>query len=165
MNKRLDNLHPYPFERLNDLLADVSPSSNHSFIPLSLGEPKHAAADFLIDLLTDDQIIKNGVGTYPPTRGTDELRTAIADFINRRFNLTEHPLDPESHVLPVSGTREALFSFAQAVLDDRDDSVTLMPNPFYQIYEGAALLAGSQPESRPSKSGRNPARMLPFEPA
>ncbi|HIG41633.1 MAG: succinyldiaminopimelate transaminase [bacterium] len=149
MNNRLDTLHLYPFERLNELLAGVTPSSNHSFIPLSLGEPKHDTADFLIDLLTDEQIIKNGVGTYPPTRGTQELRTAIADFINQRFNLTEHPLDPESHVLPVNGTREALFSFAQAVLDDRDDSVTLMPNPFYQIYEGAALLAGSQPEYIP----------------
>lgn len=144
MNRRLDALHPYPFERLTALLEDVQVEMNAPPIAWSVGEPKHDTAQFLVDALRDENNIRQGLGTYPPTRGLPELRGAIADFLVRRFALTDRP-DPESQVLPVNGTREALFAFAQAVIDSDDHSKTLMPNPFYQIYEGAALLAGSEP--------------------
>ncbi len=145
MNRHLDELFPYPFERQNALLADITPETNEPFIALSLGEPKHDAADFIIDLMTDKALIRRGLGTYPPTKGLIELRSSIANFIERRYHLGDDGLDPDAHVLPVSGTREALFAFAQAVIDPANPGLTLMPNPFYQIYEGAALLAGSKP--------------------
>lgn len=145
MNRRLDRLQPYPFERLNALLEGVTPNGALTHIPLSLGEPKHAAADFLIETYRDIATIERGLATYPPTKGLPELRSAIADFLNRRFKLGAAPIDPETQVLPVGGTREALFAIAQSVIDPDSDSTTLMPNPFYQIYEGAALLAGSRP--------------------
>lgn len=148
MNHRLDGLHPYPFERLNALLSDITPASNYPFIPLSLGEPKHPAPDFLMDIYADREFLKAGVGNYPPTKGSPEIRQAIATFVNRRFKLTQAPINAETQVLPVTGTREALFAFAQAVIDSDGSGgapLTLMPNPFYQIYEGAAILAGSKP--------------------
>jgi N-succinyldiaminopimelate aminotransferase len=144
MNGNLDRLHPYPFEKLNALLADVESTSNLAPIAWSVGEPKHAAPAALIEALADPELIRRGFGTYPPTKGLPELRAAISRFLQRRFRLNSD-IDPDSQVLPVTGTREALFSFAQAVLDAAEDSLTLMPNPFYQIYEGAALLAGSEP--------------------
>ena len=145
MNRKLDLLQPYPFEQLNDLLKDVRPTGAFDFIPLSLGEPKHEVADFLIALYSNPETLRTAVGAYPPTIGTPELRCAIANFVNKRFHLESDPIDAEHQVLPVNGTREALFAFAQAVIDSTDDAVTLMPNPFYQIYEGAAVLAGSNP--------------------
>ena len=145
MNRRQDLLKPYPFEQLNSLLAGIKPSSEHDFIALSLGEPKHPAPRFLIEKYLEQEGVIRGLATYPPTRGIPELRTAIADFVNRRFNLATNPIDPETQVLPVTGSREALFAFAQTVIDSRIESYTLLPNPFYQIYEGAALLAGSTP--------------------
>ena len=144
MNNNLEKLYPYPFQRFNQLLDGVTSETNLSQIAWSMGEPKHAAPDFLVNALTDTALIRAGFGTYPPTKGTPALRTAIANFINRRFGL-EPALDPDLNVLPVTGTREALFAFAQAVIEPQSDSVTVMPNPFYQIYEGAALLAGSKP--------------------
>ncbi len=144
MNNNLEKLYPYPFQRFNQLLDGVTSETNLSQIAWSMGEPKHAAPDFLVNALTDTALIREGFGTYPPTKGTPALRTAIANFINRRFGL-EPALDPDLNVLPVTGTREALFAFAQAVIEPQSDSVTVMPNPFYQIYEGAALLAGSKP--------------------
>ena len=149
MNPKLDLLHAYPFEQLNRLLETVTPSTEHKFIPLSLGEPKHAAPDFLIDLFTDESFIRKGIGSYPPTKGLIELRQSIAGFINRRFLAEKCTINPETQILPVSGSREALFSFAQAIIDvdnisQNEDAITLIPNPFYQIYEGAALLAGSK---------------------
>ena len=155
MNKRLDLLHPYPFERLNELLRGVSPASNYNFIPLSMGEPQHKTPDFLIDFFCDEKTVRDGLGAYPPTRGIPELRSAIADFINQRFQLTSNPINAENQVLPVSGTREALFSIAQTIIDPGKESTTLLPNPFYQIYEGAALLAGSQPEYVPCTQKTN----------
>lgn len=149
MNRRLDQLHRYPFERLNDLLEDIKPVTESGFITLSLGEPKHEMPAFLLELFANQALIKNGMGAYPPTKGTDALRSAIAAFINRRYHLESAPIDAENQVLPVNGTREALFSFAQTIIDAADDAVTLIPNPFYQIYEGAAILAGSQPEYVP----------------
>ncbi len=143
MNPRLNALNPYPFQRLNALLGEIQPAIE-PVIAWSMGEPKHETAAFLIEALTNPVNIQQGLGTYPPTKGLPALRDAIADFVTQRFQLKDRP-DPESQVLPVNGTREALFAFAQAVIDGSADTVTLMPNPFYQIYEGAALLAGSQP--------------------
>jgi len=144
MNHYLDTLHPYPFERFNKLLEGVASEIDLPLIAWSMGEPKHLAPDFIVEALTNEEVIRRGFGTYPPTRGLPELRRAIADFVDRRFRL-QQPLDPETQVLPVNGTREALFSFAQTVISPADPGLTMMPNPFYQIYEGAALLAGSQP--------------------
>ena len=144
MNPGLEHLYPYPFERLNALLDGVAPA-NDPFISLALGEPKHAAAPFLLAAATDPEAVARGLATYPPTAGLPSLRTAIADFIGRRFGA---PIDPDSEVLPVNGTREALFAVAQAI-NPGTGSLTLMPNPFYQIYEGAAILSGSEPRYLP----------------
>ena len=142
MNNHLEQLEPYPFERMAELLHEIQPRPGLSPVAWSLGEPKHPAPDFLIDLSRNERKLRRGLGTYPPTKGLPELRRAIATFINARYRLSR-PLDPDREVLPVNGTREALFAFAQAVLEP--GSLTLMPNPFYQIYEGAAILAGSKP--------------------
>ncbi len=142
MNPRLDQLEPYPFERLNALLAGLTPDPAKERVPLSLGEPKHSAPEFVVAALTDEAEIRRGLATYPPTKGSDELRTAIADWNQRRYGVA---LDPGSQVLPVAGTREALFAFGQATLSGRRGARVLMPNPFYQIYEGAALLGGATP--------------------
>ena len=142
MNPNLDRLKPYPFERLNALLEGLSPNPSRQPVALSLGEPKHDAPHFVVAALADDDAIKRGLATYPPTRGSDGLRAAISRWIKRRYG-TE--LDLAAEVLPVNGTREALFSFGQAVLSGRPGATVLMPNPFYQIYEGAALMRGATP--------------------
>lgn len=142
MNPRLDDLQPYPFERLNALVGDLEPNPKRSRVSLSIGEPKHAAPDFVVHALTETSSVRDSLATYPPTRGSLELRSAIARWIARRFGAV---LDPEREVLPVNGTREALFSFGQAVLSGRPGGRVLMPNPFYQIYEGSALLRGARP--------------------
>ena len=142
MNPHLDGLQPYPFERLNALIDDLEPNPDHSRVSLSIGEPKHAAPDFVVRTLTEPSRVRGSLAMYPPTRGSLELRAAIAGWIARRFGAV---LDPERQVLPVNGTREALFSFGQAVLSGGSGGRVLMPNPFYQIYEGAALLRGAQP--------------------
>jgi N-succinyldiaminopimelate aminotransferase len=145
MNPRIEQLQAYPFERLNALKAGVEPDSSRPHIALSIGEPKHPAPRFVVDALRDERLLAAGLTGYPPTRGSDALRAAIAGWVTRRFRLTPGTLSAERHVLPVNGTREALFSFAQAVLSGRPGSTVVMPNPFYQIYEGAALLAGARP--------------------
>ena len=132
MNHFLTTLKPYPFERLNRLLADVVPADKPP-VPLSLGEPKHPAPDFLIDMLADHAFLRTGVGTYPPTKGLPELRQAISSFAGRRYGLAHAP-DPDTQVLPVNGTREALFAFAQVVIDNTSPSLTLIPNPFCLLY-------------------------------
>ena len=144
MNHRLETLFPYPFQRLAGLMENVIPETNAPLIAWSLGEPKHPAPEFLIRLMQDEALLKSGFGTYPPTKGSPELRDAIAGFIKRRYNLAV-PLDPDTQILPANGTREALFAFAQAVIDPANPGLCVLPNPFYQIYEGAALLAGSKP--------------------
>ena len=144
MNKRLDQLYPYPFEKLNVLLDDIVPPDGIELVSLSLGEPKHRAPEFIINRFSDRETIARGFGTYPPTKGLPTLRQAIAEFVNKRFNLTRR-VNPDTEVLPVNGTREGLFAIAQTVIDGTKHSVTLIPNPFYQIYEGAAILAGSTP--------------------
>ncbi|HFQ13352.1 MAG TPA: succinyldiaminopimelate transaminase [Gammaproteobacteria bacterium] len=143
MNPDLDKLQPYPFERLAALKAGVTPPAELAHIALSIGEPRHAPPAFVADIL-EKQFER--YANYPLTRGMLELRRAIAGWLQRRFGLPEGSVDAETMVLPVNGTREALFAFAQAVVDrSRAGARVLMPNPFYQIYEGAALLAGAQP--------------------
>lgn len=147
MNSFLDQLHPYPFEKLSQLKSCVEAPTNKKHIALSIGEPKHAPPEFVLNTLQ-----KNlpKVSAYPTTKGLPELREAICSWANIRFKLSANSqhqgLDPETNVLPVNGTREALFAFAQATIDTTQKSPKiLMPNPFYQIYEGAAILAGASP--------------------
>ena len=144
MNARLAELQPYPFQRLTALIEGIEPPKDKPPIRLSIGEPQHAAPTLVLDSLAKNL---NGVSTYPATKGSVALRQSIARWANRRFQLEQHPLDPEQNVLPVAGTREALFAIAQTVIAPRGDTppVVMMPNPFYQIYEGAALLAGARP--------------------
>lgn len=142
MNPDISKLHPYPFERLNALTADLTPPADLRPIALSIGEPRHAAPTFIAEELASQLHL---LSRYPTTKGTPELRHAIAAWLTRRFGLEEDRLDPNTHVLPVNGTREALFAFAQAMIDRSSNPLVLMPNPFYQIYEGAALLAGAEP--------------------
>jgi N-succinyldiaminopimelate aminotransferase len=141
MNPLLAKLQPYPFERLRALLSDVTPNPALAAIDLSIGEPKHPTASFIRDALAASL---DGLATYPATAGTPELRAAIAGWLVRRHGLPG--IDPATQVLPVNGSREALFAFAQAVVDPRGGrALVVCPNPFYQIYEGAALLAGATP--------------------
>lgn len=155
MNPRLDRLQPYPFEKLGSLLADAGPPPGLAPIRLSIGEPKHPTPAFIAETLASHL---DGLANYPATRGTPMLREAIAAWLTRRFRLPADALDAERHVLPVNGTREALFAFAQAVVDPTPEALVLLPNPFYQIYEGAALLAGATPEYLPctAETGHQP---------
>ena len=141
MHPDLDRLHPYPFEKLAALKAGAVPPARLDHIALSIGEPKHPTPGFITEEVLSHL---HGLSSYPTTRGTTALRRAAADWAGKRFNLSTG-LDPDRQVLPVNGTREALFAFAQAVIDPTTDAVVVMPNPFYQIYEGAALLAGATP--------------------
>ncbi len=141
VNPNLDLLHPYPFQKLRDLFRGVTPNPDYSPINLSIGEPKHATPDFIRRALAENL---DGLANYPTTQGSDALRQAIGAWIERRYGIP--PLDPNTQILPVNGSREALFAFAQAVIDtSKPDPVIICPNPFYQIYEGAALLAGAAP--------------------
>lgn len=141
MNPNLDLLHRYPFERLNELKAGITPPEHLKPISLSIGEPKHQSPAFVKQALIDNI---DQVGVYPATRGGQPLREAIAQWLQQRFNLPSQSIDADQHVLPVTGTREALFAFTQAVIDPRTKPLVVTPNPFYQIYEGAALLAGAE---------------------
>lgn len=142
LNPKLDLLQPYPFQKFSKILAGITPSSDYSQIRLSIGEPRHATPAFIQQALAD---ALGGLSSYPTTQGTAELRGAIAQWLARRYGLPEP--DADRQVLPVNGTREALFAFAQTVIDGSQPGATVvMPNPFYQIYEGAALLAGASPE-------------------
>ena len=145
MNSGLASLQPYPFQRLAQLIHGLTPPAGMAPIRLSMGEPQHAAPDFVLEALKYNLA---GLSNYPTTKGSAELRKSICAWATRRFKLDKIALEPERHVLPVAGTREALFSIAQAVIDRRVNSQrpsVVMPNPFYQIYEGAALLAGAKP--------------------
>ncbi|VAX12575.1 N-succinyl-L,L-diaminopimelate aminotransferase, type 2 [hydrothermal vent metagenome] len=143
MNPDLDKLQPYPFEKLAALKAGISPALQQAHIALSIGEPRHAAPGFVAEILANSF---DRLSNYPLTRGMPELRQAIARWLQQRFKLATDSLDPERQILPVNGTREALFAFAQTAVDRTvPNPLVLMPNPFYQIYEGAALLAGAQP--------------------
>ena len=141
MNPDLDRLHPYPFQKLAALFRDITPSPDLQPIKLSIGEPKHATPQFIKDALVAGL---NGLANYPTTAGSDALRTVISDWLARRYGIPAP--DMKTQVLPVNGSREALFAFAQAVIDrTRPDPAVICPNPFYQIYEGAALLGGATP--------------------
>jgi len=141
MNPRLDALHPYPFAKLRTLLAQAgTPPAELTPINLSIGEPKHAAPALIRQALVD---ALDGLSVYPPTKGDALLRETIAQWLAQRYSIPAP--DPETQVLPALGSREALFAFAQVVIDPTADSLVVCPNPFYQIYEGASLLAGATP--------------------
>lgn len=142
MNPYLTKLQPYPFERLNALKEGIEPTTNSPHVSLALGEPKHSPPQFVIDCLTDSNVLHQGLTSYPPTRGGSPLREAIASWLKRRYYIN---IDPETSVLPLNGTREGLFSLGQAVLSGANDTVVVLPNPFYQIYEGAGFLRGTKP--------------------
>ncbi len=148
MNPRLDLLQPYPFEQLRTLLAGALPPASLRPIPLSIGEPRHTPPAFVAEALI--AALGESLGSYPVALGLPQLRGAIARWLERRFRLPAQIVRADDMVLPVNGTREALFSFVQAAVDADSAArgsrpLVLMPNPFYQIYEGAALLAGAEP--------------------
>jgi N-succinyldiaminopimelate aminotransferase len=150
MNPLLQRLHPYPFERLRALTADITPSPAHRPISLGIGEPKHPTPELIKSALTG---ALGGLARYPATAGEPELRQACASWAQRRYGVT---LDAATQVLPVNGSREALFALAQTVVDaTRPGATVVCPNPFYQIYEGAALLAGAQVAYANSDPARN----------
>ena len=142
MNPDLQQLQPYPFEKLANLKAGCTPPGDLRPIALSIGEPGHPSPEVALSALRDNLRLCN---RYPLTRGSDELRRAIAGWLQRRFRLGQDSVDPNSQIIPVNGTREALFAFAQCIADRQTGALVMMPNPFYQIYEGAALLSGLQP--------------------
>ncbi len=158
MNPLLSHLQPYPFERLRQLFAKVTPSAAHRAISLGIGEPKHATPAFLKQALCDAiNDPTGGLAAYPATIGTPALRASMAGWMKRRYELS---IDPATQVLPVNGSREALFAFTQVVVDATKRTaegppLVVCPNPFYQIYEGAALLAGAQPWYANSVPARN----------
>ena len=143
MNPGLENCHAYPFEKLTKLLEGVTINPNKSAISLAIGEPKHPTPEFILDTLKSNI---GDVASYPTTRGIDELRSTIATWLCERFNLPTKSIDIDKNILPVNGTREALFAIAQTVINKSGETpIVVLPNPFYQIYEGAALLAGAEP--------------------
>ncbi|WP_165854889.1 succinyldiaminopimelate transaminase [Marinobacter sp. JSM 1782161] len=146
MNPNLDRLHPYPFEKLAELKAGIEPPAHLAPIALGIGEPKHPAPAFVKQVVRDNL---DRLANYPTTKGMDELRQAIADWATTRFQLKPGALTAADHVIPVNGTREAIFSLIQAVIDPKPDATLVTPNPFYQIYEGAAFLAGATPHYLP----------------
>ena len=141
MNPDLVQLHPYPFEKLAKLKAGLTPPTELAHIALSIGEPKHPTPGFITNAVIENL---GGLSHYPTTAGTIELRQAIANWLDQRFDLNGQ-IDAATQVLPVNGTREALFAFAQAMIERKTDALVVIPNPFYQIYEGAAILAGATP--------------------
>ena len=151
MNPLLSRLQPYPFERLRQLHADITPNPVYKPISLGIGEPRHATPQLIKDALTSSLA---GLANYPGTLGEPKLRQTISDWLARRYGGLK--VDPATQILPVNGSREALFSLAQTVLDASQPGATVVcPNPFYQIYEGAALLAGAQTWFAPSEPARN----------
>ena len=150
MNPLLDKLHPYPFERLRALNAGITPNAAYRAISLGIGEPRHAAPQLIEDALMASL---KGLSAYPATAGEPALRESICAWMDRRYGLT---INPATQVLPVNGSREALFALAQTVIDPTQPGAAVVcPNPFYQIYEGAALLAGAQPVFANSDPARN----------
>jgi N-succinyldiaminopimelate aminotransferase len=153
MNPLLSRLQPYPFERLRQLFAGVTPNADYRAISLGIGEPKHPTPAFIKRALAEAmETPGSDLAGYPPTAGTPQLRAACAGWLQRRYGLA---VDTATQVLPVNGSREALFAFAQTVIDPTKPAVVVCPNPFYQIYEGAALLAGAEPYYAPSDPARN----------
>ena len=150
MNPLLSRLQPYPFERLRQLFVGVTPNPALWPISLGIGEPKHPTPEFIKQALADSL---SGLATYPATAGEPHLRDAFRKWLQTRYGLMA--VDANTQMLPVNGSREALFAFAQTVIDPTKKPVVVCPNPFYQIYEGAALLAGAEPYYAPSDPARN----------
>jgi len=151
VNSLLDQLHPYPFEKLKALFSGVTPDPQYRPISLGIGEPKHPTPAFIKQAVSDNLA---GLASYPSTIGIDGLRTAIAGWLERRYGLPK--IDAATQILPVNGSREALFALTQTVVDpEQKDALVMCPNPFYQIYEGAAYLAGAQPYFVNSNPARN----------
>jgi N-succinyldiaminopimelate aminotransferase len=142
MNPNLTKLQLYPFEKLATLNMGVVPPKEMAPIVMSIGEPKHPAPQFILDAIKNNMA---GYSNYPVTIGMPQLREAITQWLTKRFKLKSNSLNIDRHVLPVNGTREALFAFAQCVVDPNSKPFVFIPNPFYQIYEGAAFLAGAEP--------------------
>jgi N-succinyldiaminopimelate aminotransferase len=143
MNPAIDKLQPYPFEKLAQLKSGISAPADKSEINLSIGEPKHRTPEFILDSLRSSL---NLSANYPRTKGSDELRSSIASWLTGRFSLPVGSIGENKHIIPVNGTREALFAFGQCIIDKQQkDPLVVMGNPFYQIYEGTALLAGARP--------------------
>ena len=142
MNPDLERLHPYPFEKLSQLKAGIEVPKHLGSISLGIGEPKHPSPAFVKQVIADNL---DKLANYPSTKGTDELRQTIADWATRRFQLEPGTLTPEHNIVPVNGTREGIFSLVQAVIDSSRPATVVSPNPFYQVYEGAAFLAGATP--------------------
>ncbi len=154
MNPLLSKLQPYPFERLRALHASITPNPAYTHISLGMGEPRHATPQLIKDAITGNLA---GLASYPGTLGEPKLRQTISDWLKRRYNLA---VDAATQILPVNGSREALFALAQMVIDPgkpgaQQPPIVVCPNPFYQIYEGAALLAGADVHFVPSDSARN----------
>jgi N-succinyldiaminopimelate aminotransferase len=149
MNPLLQKLQPYPFERLRQLFATVPPSPSQQAISLGIGEPKHPTPEFIKTALTANL---SGLAGYPATAGEASLREACAGWLHRRYGLD---VDAKTQILPVNGSREALFALTQTVIDPSKPATVVCPNPFYQIYEGAALLAGAKTFYVPSDPARN----------
>lgn len=161
VNPFLDKLQPYPFEKLRQLFAGVTPNAAYSAISLGIGEPRHPTPSLIQKAVADNL---GGLANYPTTVGSDTLRTAIAGWLERRYGLP--PLNPATQILPVNGSREALFALAQTVIDPARKALVMCPNPFYQIYEGAAYLAGAEPyfvNSDPTRNFSPDYRSIPEE--
>ncbi|GAB2864578.1 succinyldiaminopimelate transaminase [Pseudoduganella ginsengisoli] len=150
MNPHLDKLQSYPFEKLRQLFAQVTPNAAYKHISLGMGEPKHPTPPFIQQALADNL---DGLASYPLTVGNEALRKAICGWLERRYDLPA--LNPATQVLPVNGSREALFALTQTVVDPAANAIVVSPNPFYQIYEGAAYLAGAEPYFVNSDPARN----------
>ena len=150
MNPLLQRLQPYPFERLKQLFSTVSPSAKYPPISLGIGEPRHATPQLVLDALAAST---EALSSYPATAGLPALRQSCANWVQRRYGLA---LNPDNQILPINGSREALFAFAQTVVDGSKTGATVVcPNPFYQIYEGAAFLAGAKAFYAPSDPALN----------
>lgn len=155
VNPLLDKLQPYPFEKLRQLFSGVTPNTKYAAIGLGIGEPKHPTPEFIKQAITDNL---SGLASYPSTTGSEALRAAIAGWLERRYALPQ--IDATTQILPVNGSREALFAIAQSVIDPTRETahggpLVMCPNPFYQIYEGAAYLSGAEPYFVNSDPKRN----------
>lgn len=150
MNPDLQKLQPYPFEKLTALKAQVSPNKDLDHIALSIGEPKHPAPQIVTQALLDHI---SEVEKYPTTKGLPELRLAIGNWLQKRFGLSK--ISSDEQIIPVNGTREAIFAFTQTIIDRNKNGLVISPNPFYQIYEGAAYLAGAEPHFLPCLENNN----------
>jgi aspartate/methionine/tyrosine aminotransferase len=151
LNTRLDRLNDYPFQRLAELLAGVSPRANAAPVLMHVGEPQHAPPGFALDAIAAG---RDGWNRYPPVQGTPELREACAGWLRRRYGVPDAALDPHRQIAPVAGTREGLFLAALLAVTPSEGGpkpVALMPNPFYQVYFGAAVMAGAEPVFLPAR--------------